>query len=590
MGGVRPLIGRKVFSIVGDPPVAVDFYSTGGNVKARKLLAVPLLAVAMAMSACNTGDTGAGTDQPSQAAISAQDVNPQDRGSLQQGGTLRQAVSDFGNNWNPMNVNGNNADLTSVRAPMSVTSFDYNAEGTPTPNPNFLTSISDNGATPLVVTMKLNPKAVWGDGSPIDVDDWIATVKACNGEDKSFQCATTQGYDSIASVKAGADKFEVIVTFKAAYPDYTQVLSTVSKAESVADANTFNKGWTQLKNEWFTGPYKLDKYDATQKIVTLIPNDKWWGDKPLLDSMVYRAIDPSATAQAYVNNELDTFDIGPDPDAFAKAKTVTDGTIRKAAGPNFRHFTFNTKAGVLKDKVVRQAIVRGLDRQSIGESDLAGLDWPAAPLNNNVFVSTQEGYEDMAKATGIDFDVEKAKSDLDAAGWKAGADGIREKDGKKLEVKFAQLAGVPVSENEALQAQKQLADIGVKVNIVSVPISKFQDGTLLSNHEFELVAFSWIGTPYPFGGIKQIYGSGAESNYSQASIPQVDELIKQIDVENDRAKRAQMANEANKLIWEEVMTLPLYQRPELIAAKTKLANFGAVGLSTLRYENIGYQS
>jgi peptide/nickel transport system substrate-binding protein len=550
----------------------------------------------MALSACNTGQTGdtggdGGTpdEQPSSAAISSQDINAQDRASLQQGGTLRQSVPDFGNNWNPMNVNGNNADLASVIGAMSVTMFDYDAKGVPKPNPNYLESITDNAASPLVVTMKLNPKAVWGDGSPVDVDDWIATMKACNGKDKSFQCATTQGYDAITSVKAGADKFEVIVSFKAAYPDYTQVLSSVQKAESVGDADTFNKGWTELKNEWSTGPFKLDKYDKTQKVLTLVPNDKWWGDKPLLDTMVFRAMDVSAVPQAYVNDEIDTFDIGPDPDGYAKAKGVADGEIRKAAGPNFRHFTFNTKAGVLKDKVVRQSIVRGLDRGGIGESDLAGLEWPATPLNNNVFVSTQEGYEDMGKATGIDYDPEKAKSDLEAAGWKAGADGTREKDGKKLEVKFSQLAGVPVSENEALQAQKQLGEIGVKVKIVTVPIAKFQDGSLLSNNEFEIVAFSWIGTPYPFGGIKQIYGTGAESNFSQASIPEVDELIKKIDVENDRAKRIEMANEANKLIWEEVMTLPLYQRPELIAVKSKLANFGAVGLSTVRFEDTGYQ-
>ncbi|HET9872318.1 MAG TPA: ABC transporter family substrate-binding protein [Propionibacteriaceae bacterium] len=559
--------------------------------KARKFLAVPLLAVALTISACNTGDTGAGTttDQPSAAPISAQDINVQDRASLTPGGTLRQPVSDFGNNWNPLNVNGNNDEMKDVLDPMSADSFDYSPKGTPTPNPNFVESISDDGGNPLVVTMKLNPKAIWNDGSPIDVDDWIATVKACNGTDKKFQCATTVGYDSITSVKQGADKFEVVVTFKAAYPDYTSVLSGVLKAESVKDAQTFNNGWSDIKTEWMTGPFKLGKYDKTQKIITLVPNDKWWGDKPLLDTMVFRAMDPEAFAQAFVNGELDSFDIGPDPDAFAKAKTVTDGVIRKAAGPNFRHFTFNTKAGALADKVVRQSIVRGLDRQAIGESDLAGIDWPATPLNNNVFVSTQEGYEDMAKATGIDYDPEKAKSDLDAAGWKVGADGIREKGGKKLTVKFSQLTGVPVSENEALQAQKQLSEIGIKVDIVSVPTSKFQDGTLMSNHEFELLAFSWIGTPYPFDSLKQIYGTGAEGNYSQASIPKVDELIKQIEVESDRAKRIDLANEANKLIWEEVMTLPLYQRPELVATNAKLANFGAKGMSTLRFENIGYQ-
>ena len=76
-------------------------------------------------------------------------------------------------------------------------------------------------------------------------------------------------------------------------------------------------------------------------------------------------------------------------------------------------------------------------------------------------------------------------------------------------MKFSQLSGVPVSANEALQTQNMLKEIGVKVDIVDVPIAKFQDGSVLSQHEFEIIAFSWIGTPYPFDGIKQIYGTGS---------------------------------------------------------------------------------
>ena len=295
------------------------------------------------------------------------------------------------------------------------------------------------------------------------------------------------------------------------------------------------------------------------------------------------------TAAAFANNELDSFDIGPDPDAYQRVKGVTDASIRQAAGPNFRHFTFNTKSGVLTDQKVRQAIVKGLDREAIGASDLAGIDWPVQPLNNNILLQNQEGYEDVAAETGIDYDVEGAKADLDALGWTAGADGIREKDGKKLEVKFSQLSGVAVSENEALQTQNMLKEIGVKVDIVDVPIAKFQDGSLLSNHEFEIVAFSWIGTPYPFQGISQIYGTGSDSNYSQLSVPEIDANAKALDSETDVAKRIELANETAKIIWENVMTLPLYQRPELTAVKTKLANYGAFGLSNVQWENVGYE-
>ena len=306
-------------------------------------------------------------------------------------------------------------------------------------------SAEETSADPTTVKLKLNPKAVWGDGSPIDIDDLTATWKACDGTNKKFECASTQGFDQIASITAGADKFDVTVTFKAAYPDWSQPLVNPVKAESVKDPETFNNGWKTLNNDWLAGPFKVESFDNSQKVLTEVPNDKWWGDKPLLDKITFRAISSDATAAAFANNELDSFDIGPDPDAYKRVQGVSDASIRAAAGPNFRHFTFNTKAGVLTDQKVRQAIVKGLDREAIGASDLAGIDWPVQPLNNNILLQNQEGYKDVAAETGIQFDPEGAKADLDALGWTVGADGIREKDGKKLAVKFSQLSGVPVS-------------------------------------------------------------------------------------------------------------------------------------------------
>ena len=91
-----------------------------------------------------------------------------------------------------------------------------------------------------------------------------------------------------------------------------------------------------------------------------------------------------------------------------------------------------------------------------------------------------------------------------------------------------------------------------------------------------MIPFSWIGTQFPFANINQIFGTGSDSNYAQLSMPEVDELS-EADQDRDRSRRSgsNLANQAARVIWESVHTIPLYQRPELIAAKSTVANYGA---------------
>ena len=522
-------------------------------------------------------------------ATTAIDINEQPRDALQQGGELRQAVSSLADNWNPNHPLGNERDYSDIRGAMSYSVWNFKADGSSALDPNYVLESSTSDGTPgqpFTVTYKLNPKAIWNNGDPIDADDYIQNWKMLNGSNPDVSVVATEGYDAITDVKAGADKFEVVITFKDVYPDYKALFSGLVPMEAYADANTYENGWTDLVaiKDWFTGPFIIDSVDTVQGIVTEVPNPNWWGDKPLLDKMVFRVVDPAATPTAYANNELDTFDIGPDPNGFMIANTTPGGDVRAAAGPNWRHITFNTKAGLLQDKTIRQAIVRSLERGEIGVSDLAGIPWPAQPLNNHIFVENQAGYQD--NAGDFAYDPERVKADLDAAGWVAGADGIREKDGQRLTVKFSRLVGVPVSENEAQLVQAQLKDVGIDVQIVDVATKDFSN--VLDERDFELIAFTWIGTPFPYR-FDQIFGNCSDSNYSSSYIDGFDDIVAKVAVTVDETARAALANEADKMLWDFVTTLPLYQRPELIAVNAKLANFGAFGFQTpAKYEDIGW--
>ena len=570
--------------------------------KVSKLL-MPLVAggLALTLAACggpvaspSAGASSGGSSAPTTS--SGWDINETPRDKLAGGefiGSIGYPIA----TWNVNSVDGNDAELTLLESPINPFYYTYNGVGDPIMNPDYLVSATPTTNPNLVVTLKLNPKAVWNDGKVIGADDWIATWKALNGSNDKFSVASTDGWNQVESVKAGADQQEVIISFKTTYPDWVAIVEGGPiRAEGAATPEAFNNGWKEYKESYFTGPFKVSNWDKTSGNVTMVPNDKWWGAKPLLTKLTWKQIKSDGLAAAFANQEVDYYDIGADPDGFSQATSAQNSKVRVAAGPNFRQFTFNAQAPFLSDLKVRQAIVMGLDRTVIAKSDLAGLPGDQVPLNNNLYVASQKGFVDQAKATGIDFNLDKAKSTLDDAGWKLNSGtGFREKDGKQLDVEFAVLGGVSASENEGLQAQKMLKALGVNLKLRTVDTNKDWPGVLVE-HKFGIVAFSWIGTPFPLRNIGQIYGGTTkdgkftpnESNFAQLDVKTVNELLPKIDTEMDLAKRADLGNQASQSIWENVHTLPLYQRPMLIGVRDKLANIGALGMARYPvWENVG---
>ncbi|GAA4421783.1 ABC transporter family substrate-binding protein [Georgenia halophila] len=554
-------------------------------------------AMALALGACGPGGDGGGNDDSGEGDGSsgggsgAIEVNAHPREDLQDGGTLRLAGGEaLPSQWNPLHVNGNQADWTDIRDLMSVRPWNYDAKGLPTPNESFLEDFNEEIVDGQhVITLTLNPDAVWNTGDPITWEDYQATLTVCDGSNQDISCVQTGPYEQIESVDQGEDEFQVVITFKSTFPDWESLLDDIVPAESVADTTTFEEGWLEYNADYFTGPFKIEEINQAQQIITLVPNsDIWWGPEPMLDEVQFHMIPAEAVAQAFQNGEIDAFEVGPNPNNYQVASKVANADIRQANGPDWRHITFNSKAGLIQELDVRQAIVKGLNREAIAASDLAGLPEEfIVALGNHVFVNGQEGYQDN---TGeFAYDPEAARKQLEEAGWVLNEEtGIRERDGEPLQVSFSVLTGIAVSENEGQLVQQQLGEIGIDVQLKQQDTATW--GQALSNGDFQMIAFSWIGTPYPMYGISQIYGNPEtnDSNYANLNNPELNELIAQIDVETDEEKRIEMANQADQMIWEEVHTLPLYQRPEIYATDNNLANYGAEGFSTTRPENWGF--
>ena len=271
----------------------------------RLIVISSVLALASCDKDDSTSDTGSKTESnasenssgTNQVATTAQDINPQDRSALT-GGKLTLSVSTFAENWNPLHVDGNSRDNADIRSSMLPSFFLFDETGVPSPNPDYVLSVEVINDAPTSVRYKLNPDAIWGDGSPVDGDDMIAKWKACNGDNPEFSCVSTESYAPIASIVMGEDKTDVTVTYKSPFPDWSQGFSSpgVIKAESIMDADVFNNGWKTLNNDWLSGPFKVGSFDETQQVMTLIPNEKWWGKPPVLESIVWRARAKSAAA------------------------------------------------------------------------------------------------------------------------------------------------------------------------------------------------------------------------------------------------------------------------------------------------------
>jgi glutathione transport system substrate-binding protein len=563
----------------------------------RRMLGL-LLAFALVAGACGGGDKGgdqkATEDTGKENSAETNNVNAVDVADLPDGGTLTWALAEFPPNFNYHNLDGTLADNAAVISALMPGTFEYNSKAEPRLDAEYVTKAELTAESPKqVVTYQINPQAKWDDGSPITWKDFEAQFKALNGSNDTFKVSSTQGYDKMESVVRGKDDLEVVVTFKEPFADWRGEFNPLYPAATNSNPAVFNDGW---KEKFITtaGPFKVEAIDKTAQTITLVRNEKWWGRKAKLDRIIFRVIDADAQIGALANGEIDFIDVGPDVNKLRQAESTAGIDIRKAAGPNFRHITINGQTEVLKDVKVRKALAWAINRETIGKAMLTPLGFEAKPLNNHIFMTNQKGYQSNAG------DLEKsdpaaAGKLLDEAGWALSGD-VRMKDGKPLKVRFVIPANVATSAQESQLVQQMLKAVGVQVDIETVPLGDFFE-KYVNPGNFEFTVFSWIGTVFPISSSKSIYANPKpgpdgeliiQQNYARVGSPELDALFDEATRIFDAAEAAKVGNRIDKMIWDEVHSLTLYQRPEIVATKKNLANYGAFGFASTVYEDIGF--
>ena len=513
------------------------------------------------------------------------DYNPLERDQIKDGGELTLPILEVPEQSNSLHGNAI-VDGTTLWRWYNPQMTLADGDGTWHPNPAYLTNVNAeevDGKT--VVTYDINPDAVFNDGTPIDWRVFETMWKFNNAENPDVVANSTDGYDQIESVTAGESDKQAVVTYKQAYPWWQALFDRVLHP-SVADAQTFNEGY--LKNphpEWGAGPYKVDQFDYNSGTVSFVPNEKWWGEKPKLDKVTYRRMELQAAINAFQSGEIDATVVS-DKDRLAVAKSMKDVNIQGTLQPTHWVLTANSKAPHLADVKVREALFTGINRETLAQIRFNGLGYKENLPGSFVMFQNQKGYEDNFGSV-VQYDQDKAKQLLDDAGWAIGSDGIREKDGKKLTLRYVTFGDDNQGKSMAAATQKMLKDIGVDLQISERPSSDFSK--VVANLDFDFLT-SGITSYDPYGVMyfKYTYGSDSQVNKSGTGTPELDEQIAELEKLPTQEEQIQKANELEKEALKQYGIMPYANGPRLVASKKTLANYGAMAFAVVPKENIGW--
>jgi peptide/nickel transport system substrate-binding protein len=445
----------------------------------------------------------------------------------------------------------------------------------------------------LAVTIKLRPGLAWGDGTPVTSRDIAFTWKLQHDPNAGF--VAVHQWSRATSVDT-PDPSTAVLHLDRTYTDY-QLWGTVlsehlegpiaAAAAAPADyiQRTLYNRAPATPGLW-NGPYMVVSYQINQWI-EYVPNPHWPGPTPGFAHIILRLVDNTAALQAnLLSGDVDMTpgNIGLTIDQAVAIEKDHADRFRFVYKPqlNYEHLEVTQSNPILRDRAVREALLRGIDVKTIVEKLFSGHAEVARSFVNGI----DPHY--TPDVPTYPYDPARARALLAGAGWTPGPDGIRRNaKGERLSLEFVTTAGNRVRELTQQVMQNQWRAIGVEAIIHNVPSRTFFGETLKQREFTALAEFSSTLEPMlvPWSRLSSQWipsqaNTWAGQNYSGVDDKRLDELIDAAQFELDPAKQQALWTEMQRIYATQLYGLPLWfqQQPDIVPKW--LGGYDATGKET----------
>ncbi|ADK15327.1 Oligopeptide-binding protein AppA precursor [Clostridium ljungdahlii DSM 13528] len=376
------------------------------------------------------------------------------------------------------------------------------------------------------------------DGTEVKADDVVFTIKTILNDKVNSELKPE--FEDVKDIQKVND-YEVKITLSKVFPAFLDKMTVGLVPKHCLegkDVNTANFNVQPIG----AGPFKVEKWNKGSNLI-LTKSKYYYGKTGNIDKIIFKFL-PDANVRAM---QLQTGEVNIAPVApaeVAKLEKNSKVTICKAPTADYRGIMFNFRTKpMFKDVNVRKALNYATDKQSIVKGILLGYGEAAySPIQLNKYNNPNvEKYE---------YNLDKANQLLEQSGWKKGTDGIREKDGQKLQFTlFARNndeVRVKVAEYAASQAKKAGFDIKVDA----------RDPKAEAIKDTEAFVVGW-GSPFDADDhTYKIFRSdqfekGSGFNFGDYSNPQVDDLLEKARSTSDDNQRREYYDEFQKVVAED---------------------------------------